>query len=250
GGRRSRMGESEGGVVVIAAYCPMTLLWVEFKDIKRYVRTIRTALGAAAMEGFQYHVFLSHASRHKSDVEVLARWLEDEGLTPFLDKWDPVPGEDWSDALPRALAASKTCAVIIGPGDTGAWQRKEVKLALLRHAQDRGRERRDRFRIIPVLLPDVSTPGSGEPSAFAFLGLDSWVKFERSVDEEDQLHRLACGIRGIRPGRGRGVAVEAGECPYRELRVFDVGHANLFFGRERLTRVLVEMLGDILREPG
>ena len=192
------------------------------------------------MEEFQYDydVFLSHASRHKPDVEVLASWLKKEGLKPFFDKWDLVPGENWTNALPKKLNASKTCAVIIGPGDTGAWQRMEVQLALLRHDQDRGRKRRDRFRIIPVLLPGASTPGSGEPSAFDFLGLHTWVQFERSIDEEGQLHRLACGIRGISPGfgPGRGAADDAGECPYRELQVFDFGHAKFFHGRERLTR--------------
>ncbi|MGB9204911.1 MAG: toll/interleukin-1 receptor domain-containing protein, partial [Terriglobales bacterium] len=64
----------------------------------------------------QYDVFLSHSSVNKPAVEELALWLVREGLTPFLDKWHLVPGEDWTDALPQALGDSTTCAVIIGPG--------------------------------------------------------------------------------------------------------------------------------------
>jgi hypothetical protein len=202
------------------------------------------------MRGFRYHVFLSHATTDKPAVEELALWLIREGLTPFLDTSELVPGEDWLDALPAALAASKTCAVVIGPGDSGAWQRQEVKLALLRYAQERGREPRDRFRIIPVLLPGASSCKPDEPSALDFLSLDTWVKFDKALDDEAPRHRLACGIKGISPGQGPGVAALAGECPYRGLDVFDVPHANLFFGREKLTLDLVEMLGAILRGPG
>jgi WD40 repeat protein len=202
------------------------------------------------MDGFRYHVFLSHASSDKPAVEELALWLMREGLTPFLDEWDLVPGEDWTDALTEALAASRTCAVVIGPGDKGGWQTEEVKQSLLRRVRERNREAGDRFRIIPVLLPGASAPGADEPSAFDFLAEYTWVKFDKTLDEEGPRHRLACGIKGVPPGRGPGVAVVAGEYPYRGLEVFDVKHANLFFGREKLTRDLVEMLGAILRGPG
>jgi WD40 repeat protein len=202
------------------------------------------------MDGFRYLVFLSHASSDKTAVEELALWLMRENLTPFLDKWDLVPGEDWTDALPAALAASKTCAVVIGPGDKGGWQTEEVKQSLLRRVRERNREDGSRFRIIPVLLPGASPPGAGEPSAFDFLAEYTWVKFDKNLDEEVPRHLLACGIRGIRPGSGPGVAVVEGDCPYRGLGVFDVAHANLFFGRKRITRELVEMLGSALRGPG
>ena len=44
--------------------------------------------------------------------------------------------------------------------------------------------------------------------------------------------------------------IVAGECPYRGLQIFDVAHAELFFGREKLTLDLVEMLRDQLDGPG
>ena len=198
----------------------------------------------------QYDVFLSHSSVDKPAVEELALWLVREGLTPFLDKWHLVPGEDWTDALPQALGDSTTCAVIIGPGAKGGWQTEEVKQALLRRVRERHHEARDRFRIIPVLLPGTKAPSSGEPSAFDFLAEYTWVQFDRSLDEEEPRHRLVCGIRGVPPGPRPGVPIVAGECPYRGLQIFDVAHAELFFGREKLTLDLVEMLRDQITSPG
>src|SRR4051812_2304267 len=141
------------------------------------------------MDGFRYDVFLSHASSDKPAVEELALWLMREGLTPFLDKWDLVPGEDWTDALPAALAASRTCAVVIGPGDRGGWQTQEVKQSLLRRVSESTGKARNHFRIIPVLLPGTSAPGTGKPSAFDFLKGYTWVKFDKNLDEEGPRHR-------------------------------------------------------------
>ena len=160
---------------------------------------------------YQYHVFLSHSSNDKPAVEELALWLVREGLTPFFDKWDLVVGDDWTDALPKALAASATCAVIIGPGDTGGWQSEEVKQAHIRRVRERDREAGDRFRIIPVLLPGASEPVAGEHSAFDFIRPFNWVKFEKALDEVEPRRRLTSGIRGKPPGPPPDGAIAAGE---------------------------------------
>jgi hypothetical protein len=46
-----------------------------------------------------YDVFLSHNSTDKPAVEILARRLVEAGLTPWLDKWNLVPGEPWQEAI-------------------------------------------------------------------------------------------------------------------------------------------------------
>jgi len=204
----------------------------------------------AAPSSSQYDVFLSHSSVVKPAVEELALWLVREGVNPFLDKWHLVPGEDWMDALPQALGDSTACAVIIGPGAKGGWQTEEVKQAILRRVRERHQEARDRFRIIPVLLPGAKAPGTGEPSAFDFLAEYTWVQFDRTLDEDEPQFRLVCGIRGVPPGPRPGVPIVTGECPYRGLQIFDVAYAELFFGREKLTLDLVEMLRDQITSPG
>ncbi len=49
----------------------------------------------------------------------------------------------------------------------------------------------------------------------------------------------SAGIRGVEPGAGPGQAIYEGKCPYRGLRVFDVGDAPFFFGREALIQWLL-----------
>ena len=57
----------------------------------------------AALSSIQYDVFLSHSSVDKPGVEELARRLKKEGIEPFLDKWNLIPGQPWQEALEEAL---------------------------------------------------------------------------------------------------------------------------------------------------
>jgi serine phosphatase RsbU (regulator of sigma subunit) len=59
----------------------------------------------------------------------------------------------------------------------------------------------------------------------------TWVDFANGLDDEQAIHRLVCGIRGIAPGPGPGHAIFEGECPYRGLDAFKEEHARFFFGR-------------------
>ncbi|MFM7548523.1 MAG: toll/interleukin-1 receptor domain-containing protein [Cyanobacteriota bacterium] len=53
-------------------------------------------------------VFLSHSSRDKPAVEALARYLRQEGIDAWLDKWEIGPGDDiiakMNDGLEQADA--------------------------------------------------------------------------------------------------------------------------------------------------
>ena len=109
----------------------------------------------------------------------------------------------------------------------------------MRTAIDR-RVNEGRFRVIPVLLPGAERPKRS--SLPPFLVSTTWVEFRRSLDDEEAFHRLVCGIRGIEPGLGPGVAIVEGCCPYRGLEAFGAEHALFFFGREALTEWLLEAL--------
>jgi len=184
----------------------------------------------------KYDVFLSHATPDKPVVEALARILSERKFSPWLDKWNLVPGDPWQEAIEKALEDCAACAVCLGPSGTGPWQIEEMRAAIAQRVSDRSRQ----FRVIPVLLPGSER---GEPSRYpAFLRATTWVEFRETLDDEKALHRLISGIQGMPPGPDPGEAVAEGACPYRGLQVFDVGDALFFFGREALTEWLLDKL--------
>jgi hypothetical protein len=146
------------------------------------------------MTCLDYDVFLSHNSKDKPAVEYLAIRLEDEaGLKVFLDKWNLVPGDPWQEDLEKALAASRTVAVFLGPSGIGGWHNEEMRNALNQRVRDPER------RVIPVLLPGTTKPQ--EAKLPVFLTRLTWVKFPK-LDNDESFFRLVAGITGKPPGRG------------------------------------------------
>lgn len=143
---------------------------------------------------YTYHVFLSHNSQDKPDVERLAEKLTDEAdLTVFLDKWNLVPGDPWQEDLENALESSQTVAVFLGPAGISGWHNEELRNALSVRVSDRNR------RVIPVLLPGTNMPEDDETPSF--LQRLTWVDFRKGLDDEEAFRRLVAGIKGEVPGR-------------------------------------------------
>ncbi|RKH49681.1 toll/interleukin-1 receptor domain-containing protein [Corallococcus sp. AB050B] len=185
-----------------------------------------------------YHVFLSHSSDDKPSVEELAwRMREEAKLEPFLDKWHLIPGAPWQPALEQALADSETVAVFLGPSGPGPWHNEELQLALMRAVQ-----RRDDFRVIPVLLP-----GASPEQLSGFLGLRTWVDFRAGLDSEAAFSRLIAGIQGRAPV-GDAFSLPDEPAPYRGLLAFDEAHSEYFFGRESdISRTLEKVVRERFR---
>ncbi|MCY2991887.1 MAG: SUMF1/EgtB/PvdO family nonheme iron enzyme [Planctomycetota bacterium] len=194
--------------------------------------------------GLAFDVFLSHNSADKPAVEELATRLKAAGLEPWLDKWNLVPGDAWQPALEEALRDSATCAVFVGPSGFGAWQHEEMRAAINRRVTSRQKE--ERFRVIPVLLPGAVR---GDRSQLPdFLTATTWVEFRRSLDDETAFRILERAIRGLPPGPDQSVSIT--DCPYRGLEFFDVAHAPLFFGRAAVTDWLLSALRGTLSAQG
>src|SRR5882672_2137805 len=141
-----------------------------------------------------FDVFLSHNTNDKTAVESIAQRLEDdEGLLTWLDKWNLIPGEPWTEAIEQALDASRTCAVFLGAGRIGPWENEEMRAALSI------RVRRHEFRVIPVLLPGASLLEPGQLPLF--LSRLTWVDLRSGLTDQREFRRLIAGIRGTAPGR-------------------------------------------------
>jgi energy-coupling factor transporter ATP-binding protein EcfA2 len=190
-----------------------------------------------------YHAFLSHNGADKSSVERLAEELEKRGLACWLDKWNLVPGDPWQTAIEGALGQCDTCVVFFGPLGLGPWHNEEMRLALQRRVNSRDRK----LRVLPVILPGGQR--AKESDVPGFLQGTTWVEFRQSLDEEDALYRLVCGIKGIPPGRRPGATILQGECPYLGLKTFQPEDAALFFGRTAKIQELIDRLRNNFGTP-
>ena len=192
-------------------------------------------IGSEGLMGKKFDAFLSHNSKDKPIVELIAEWLEDKAsLSVWLDKWNLVPGDPWQEEIENALDESKCCVVILGPNGIGPWQNEELRSAL------EERVSKQTIRVLPVLLPGASRPRE-ESKIPRFLRRLSWVVFRNKWNEEDALRRLSCGINGIPPGRIRKKN-KTDICPFRGLEVFREQDKEFFFGREAVVQRLMDRL--------
>jgi formylglycine-generating enzyme required for sulfatase activity len=192
----------------------------------------------------QFHLFFSYNSADRPEVLKLATKLKDFGLNPWLDAWHLVAGEPWLPAIESALRDCGACAVVVGPHGLGNVQEDEMWRALERSIDSKRGDRR--FRVIPILLPNCAR---GDRARLPkFLTANTWIEFQRTLDEPAALHKLRTAIRGEPPGTS--VQFPSAKCPYRGLAYFDIQHAPLFFGREALTDWLLSRLRGTASKDG
>lgn len=176
----------------------------------------------------KFDVFLSYNNQDYAAVSVIARYLEKQGLTVFLDRWYQVAGTPWPEQLEQVLGACRAVAVFLGPNGMGRWQQREQYLALDRQA------RTPNFSVIPVVLPNADP-------ALGFLSLNTWVDLRRGSDDRS-LALLIAAIQGKPPGpdlQRQMATTLASICPYRGLRFFREEDAAFFFGRDAFIERLV-----------
>ncbi|MFT5385102.1 MAG: tetratricopeptide (TPR) repeat protein [Saprospiraceae bacterium] len=137
-----------------------------------------------------HDVFLSHSHEDAEMVKLLARKLKTEkGFKVWLDQWEMIPGEPFVSGLQKGLVKSKTCAIIFGQRKPKGWVLKEIHKAINLQAQN------ENYRVMAVLLP-----GAIEKNVDDFVGLNTWINFNTSIDEKRAFHLLCCGIKGVAPG--------------------------------------------------
>jgi hypothetical protein len=182
-------------------------------------------------------VFLSHHSADKPAVEFLAQKLIQNGVRLFLDKWHLVPGSPWQEEIEKALDKSKTCAVFLGPHGPGTWENEEMRVALDNRVKGK------MFRVFPVFLPGTSA--SDRVNLPPFLKQFTWVDFTSDLNDPEAFRYLLSGVRGTIPGPPSGAISEpagSNRSPYRGIEPFRTDDADIFFGRDSLTRYLIERL--------
>jgi tetratricopeptide (TPR) repeat protein len=136
-----------------------------------------------------FHVFLSHNSRDKPVVCEIAAALRAEGLNPWLDEEQLIPGRPWQEGLEEIIETCRTAAVLVGPSGIGPWQEPEMR-ACLSEFIDR------KLPVLPVLLPGAPKT----PRLPLFLRAFTWVDLRGGLFGE-AWNRLIWGITGAKPDR-------------------------------------------------
>lgn len=145
-------------------------------------------------EPARFDVYLSHNSLDKDIVEEIAVYLKDIAeIKPWLDKWELIPGKPWIGEVMHNITNAPCMAVFLGGNGYGDWQNNEIEQILILEAKKKN------IRVIPVLLPGIPD----NHTIFPFIDRFTYVDLRNGSNDYDALWRLECGIRDIKPGRGR-----------------------------------------------
>jgi GTPase SAR1 family protein len=137
-------------------------------------------------ETTDFDVFLCHNGDDKPDVRWTAQQLRQQGILPWLDEDELIPGRPWQDELERQIGHIRAAAVFVGPSGIGPWQNQEMR-AFLSEFAERG------CPVIPVILP-----GAAVPALPVFLRPMTWVDLR--TRNAAGIERLIWGITGRKPG--------------------------------------------------
>jgi hypothetical protein len=101
-------------------------------------------------------VFLCHSSGDKPAVRELYRRLCDDGVEPWLDEENLLPGQDWALEIPKAVRASDVVIICLSRAAVtkAGYVQKEIKVALdIADEQPEGA-----IFLIPLKLEECDVP--------------------------------------------------------------------------------------------
>lgn len=104
----------------------------------------------------RFRVFLCHSSDDKTDVRGLYRRLIKDGIHPWFDEEDLLPGQDWDYEITKAVRNSHVVIVCLSSGSVNkrGYVQKEIKRALdVADEQPEGT-----IFVIPLRLEECEVP--------------------------------------------------------------------------------------------
>jgi hypothetical protein len=124
-----------------------TTVRAESVRLLRQQRSIAAA--ASPIQATTYDAYLSYQHQDRPAVTEVISIFAGKGLRVYSDL-DLLPGEDWEKALFSALENSRALCIFLGPETLQSrWVLREIEVAV---------QRRDKARVIPVILPGGPEP--------------------------------------------------------------------------------------------
>lgn len=103
--------------------------------------------------------------------------LHQEGLRPWLDKWEVAAGDSLPGKIDEALERSLAFVPILtGDYREGKWATEELESALAKRATEE-------YRIVPILYEDCAIPQLLKPTVYVDCKDHSEEAFERQMRE-------------------------------------------------------------------
>jgi hypothetical protein len=151
--------------------------------------------------GMHLSVFLCHGSEDKPMVRNIYSLLREDGVRPWLDEEEILPGQDWDSEIRRAVRQSHAILVCLSSSSVRkeGYLQKEMRLAL-----DVADEKPDgTIFIIPVKFDDCELPERLRHWQWVdWRGENAYARILRSL----QARADECGIENL-PGEGPLVRV-------------------------------------------
>jgi hypothetical protein len=137
-----------------------------------------------------FDVFLCYNPADRAAIIDIGKQLKEQGILPWLDVWELIPGRSWQSALEQQIGHIKSAAVFVGKDGIGPWQQREIEAFLREFVR----------RTCPV-IPIILSNAPGEPPLPIFLEGLRWVDFRQQAPIQDMapMDLLKWGITGKRP---------------------------------------------------
>jgi TIR domain len=173
--------------------------------------------------------FLSYHSPDQALAERLKAAIErkDEGATVFFAPTNLRAGSRWAPALAEAIAEATAFVLLVTDRGIGRWQEIEYEAAFDKHVNS------PEFSVVLMLLEGPAAP------RLSFLKQLHWIVTPDPASEKDvaQLIEAVASGRDAKPGeRWRYTS------PYRGLSAMEEKDSDYFFGRERKTDEVLNVI--------
>ena len=133
----------------------------------------------------KHDVFLSYPSADKPAVRRLAKLLIKQGIKPWFDERDLIPGRPWQEALEETIVNIRSVAIMVGKLGIGPWEDREMRAFLSEFVR---REIRQILCCFQAPRPHLDL----RPSPREF----TWVDLRSGIKEKD-VERLIWGVTGV-----------------------------------------------------
>ncbi len=136
-------------------------------------------------EALYFDAFISYKNDDKDQVRYLCNILKSNGLRIWVDYEQILPGQNFIEAIQRAIPFCKSSVVVFGEKGIGNWQKAELDASIKRAVENS-------IPFIPVLLPGVSS----FPEKLIFLESRCHIKLNTCLNSGCELEKLIFGIFG------------------------------------------------------